>query len=231
MTARQVRRKRSVSFCVKKARQANAACRVFYQKGSMFFRRIISLTIVSFLSLFIVTNVSAHGGIPRLEISAERLSPGEPLQVRGVDFEYDQEATIALIGNQVEITMATVVADAEGVFIQNLILPTDLAAGSYAVRARTYDHVVISPLITVYGTPIMESEDTAFREQSDVQLGPVPTFPPGVATTAAISPASTEPPMQPATCRNLNPAILAAVLLLAVIGVVGTRLWRRRMKE
>jgi hypothetical protein len=187
---------------------------------------VIEAVLYIFVFLFVLLvpeEVFAHGGTPRLEISAERLSPGETLQIRGVDFEYDQEAAIALIGNQVEIPMGTVIADAEGVFIQNVLLPVDLAPGSYAVRARTYDHVVISPLITVGGTPITDEEETGIRDQSDLQLGPLPTVDgaaPAVATAAA--PVSAAPVETPAVSsgRGTNALMLAGLMVLVALAVL-----------
>jgi len=180
---------------------------------------------ILFLFILCAVPVSAHGGEPRLEISAERLSPGETLQIRGVDFEYDQEVTIELIGNQVEIPMGTVVADVEGIFSQNLVLPADLAAGSYAIRARSYDHLVISPLFTVWGTAIMNQEDTGIREQSDVQLGPIPTLAYGVPT---LVPQVQVEEAAPVPDRKTNILILALLLSILVVVIVGLR--RRGMR-
>lgn len=188
----------------------------------MFFRNIVSVIIVFVLSLLIVTNAAAHGGTPRLEISAERLSPGETLQIRGVDFEYDQEVTIALIGSQVEIPVGTVIADVEGVFIQNIILPVDLAAGSYAVRARTYDHVVISPLITVWGTPITDEQETGIRDQSDLQLGPIPTVADAPVAATAAAPVAAAPVETPAVSSGwgTNILVLSGLMVLAILVVL-----------
>jgi hypothetical protein len=196
----------------------------------MFLRHIVFLVVVIILSLHIVTNASAHGGTPRLEISAERLSPGETFQIRGVDFEYDQAAEIALIGSQVDIPVAEVIADAEGIFIQNVILPADLAPGSYAVRARTYDHVVISPLITVWGTPITDEQETGIRDQSDLQLGPVPTVAdaPVVATGAA--PVTAAPVETPAVSSGWGTNILILLGLMVLVILVVLALGRKRAR-
>ena len=192
--------------------------------------RHFALGILFLFILCVVIPVSAHGGEPRLEISAERLGPGETLQIRGVEFEYDQEVTIELIGNQVEIPMGTVIADVEGAFTQNLVLPEDLSAGSYAMRARTYDHVVISPLFTVWGTAVMNQEDTGIREQSDVQLGPIPTLADAVATvdTAPVAVPSSVPqvPVDEAISVpgwNTNILIMALIIAIIIIGLVGLR--------
>ena len=184
----------------------------------------VSFIFVLLFAVFVTSSASAHGGEPRLEISAERLSPGETLQVRGVEFEYDQEVTIALIGNQVDISLGTLIADAEGVFIQNILLPDSLAEGTYAVRARTYDHVVISPPITIWGIAVVGEDSNTFRDQSDVELGPIPTFVPagpGVSTASApIASARVEsPPASSGLSTNLF--VLAALIVFVIVFVFG----------
>src|SRR5262245_13572998 len=87
----------------------------------------------------------AHGGEPRLEISVGRINPGGIIEVRGVDFDYETEVTLKLVGSQVDVSLGTVVTDVEGIFMENLVLPSDLSEGVYALRATTYHHVILSP--------------------------------------------------------------------------------------
>lgn len=49
-------------------------------------------------SLFSIQPVLAHGDEPRIEISVGRINPGGVIEVRGVDFEYEETATLALVG-------------------------------------------------------------------------------------------------------------------------------------
>jgi len=186
----------------------------------------VSLIFVLLLAVFVTSSASAHGSEPRLEISAERLSPGETLQIRGVEFEYDQEVTIALIGNRVELSLGMVIADAEGVFIQNVLLPGNLAEGNYAVRARTYDHVVISPLITIWGAAITDQEDSGIRDQSDVQLGPLPTF---SAPAVAMTPVS-QMPVEATPAITWNPIIFVLTAFMVIVTIVMMRLRRKRLE-
>lgn len=178
-------------------------------------------------ALFVTSSASAHGGEPRLEISAERLSPGETLQIRGVDFEYDQEVNIALIGNQIDISLGTLIADAEGVFIQNVLLPGSLAEGIYVVRARTYDHVVISPPIKIWGAAITNQEDTGIRDQSDVQLGPLPTFPPAAAATVPVQPISAPVEASPIS-SGWGANVLVLIALIVLVAVATLTLGRKK---
>ena len=156
------------------------------------------------------------------------MSPGETLQIRGVDFEYDQEAALALIGSQVDIPMGTVIADPEGVFIQNVSLPTDLAPGNYAVRARTYDHVVISPLITVWGAAITNEQETGVREQSDLQLGPVPTLADAPVVATAAAPVAAAPVETRAVSSGWSANILILGGLMVLVIMVMLALGKKR---
>ena len=125
--------------------------------------------------------VLAHGGEPRLEISVERISPGGVMEVRGVDFDYDEPVVLSLMRSEIQIPLMEVTADGEGVFTQIVTLPADLPTGEYNFRARSDHHTILSPTITVWGAAVPDQEDSGIRDQSDVQLGPLPTFAPGVA--------------------------------------------------
>ena len=71
----------------------------------MFFRAIVAAAIVILLSLFVVPSASAHPMIPRLEISIERLHPGEVVDVRGVSFGMDDIVTLSLIGTGMDVSL------------------------------------------------------------------------------------------------------------------------------
>ena len=167
-------------------------------------------------ALHFATPVFAHDGEPRLEISADRLNPGAVLQVRGVDFNYDAEVAVALVDSttgELIISLGTVVTDVEGVFIQNVILPTDLPEGIYTLRATTHDHEVFSPTFTVWGTAIIEDQESdVIRDQSDVQFEPVTALPPGMVPTAVSQATS---PARPVS--NWNQEIIISVLVIAGI--------------
>jgi hypothetical protein len=129
---------------------------------------------VVLLAFFPAPPVFAHGGEPRLEISADRLNPGATLEIRGVDFEYEQEIKIDLLGEQTEVPLGTVTTDVEGGFSQVIVLPTDLAEGTYTLRATAYDHVTLSPPLTVWGSADLGGGEDP-TEQEDLMLAPLPT--------------------------------------------------------
>src|SRR6266498_4413088 len=117
----------------------------------MIFRNIVSLFIVVLLSLFVVPGASAHNGRPRLEINVERIQPGGVLDVRGVEFDYEQSVTLYLERKGIVVQLGEAVTDLDGVFLQIVVLPVDLPEGVYDVRAVTSHHDVLSPALTVQG--------------------------------------------------------------------------------
>jgi len=148
------------------------------------------------LSLLFAQPAFAHGNEPRLEISMERLNPGGVVEVRGVDFDYDEPVVLSLTRSEIRIPLVEVTADAEGVFTQIIVLPVDLPAGEYHFLARSDHHMVTSPTITVSGAALLDQEDSGIRDQSDLQLGIVPTLAPGVSSTPlpTVAPIETTPP-------------------------------------
>jgi hypothetical protein len=135
-------------------------------------------------SLLIAQPVSAHGDEPRIEISPERLNPGGGLDIRGVEFEFEEAVTLALVAPQARVPLGTVLADAAGIFSLTITMPVDLAAGTYVIHATTDDHVVDSPQITVWGSAVEgESGDGRLDEETGYGLlVPMPTSLSGVST-------------------------------------------------
>jgi len=169
--------------------------------------------------------VLAHGGEPRLEISVERINPGGVMEVRGVDFDYDEPVSLSLMRSEIQIPLIEATADGEGVFTQIITLPADLPTGEYNFRAKSDHHMVMSPTIVVWGVAVQDQEDNAIRDQSDVQLGPLPTFAPGVASTPLPQAAAWEPPASKGSSTTLIYSITAGVVILALLSI---RILKRR---
>jgi hypothetical protein len=145
------------------------------------------ITVLIFASC-LVQPAFAHAGEPRLEISVERISPGGTLEVRGVDFDYEELVTLSLMNVNVEIPLHAVTTDVEGTFTQIVVLPADLSPGEYNFQAKTDHEAVTSPTLTVWGVAVEDQESNGIQDQSDVQLEPVPTSIVAVATV--VSPAA-----------------------------------------
>ena len=126
--------------------------------------------LISILAFYIVYPVLAHGDEPRLEISAERINPGETVDVRGVDFEFEELVILTLISSGYELSLGEVTADTEGIFLLTIILPPDLAEDIYYFRAVTDDHEILSPALTVAGPAIIEGEGGEGQRDEDDPL-------------------------------------------------------------
>lgn len=192
-------------------------------------RKIIFKSLLSILALLFVLplaeTASAHGGEPRLEISGQNFYPGSALDIRGVDFEFEEEISLALIGFQVEAPLGVIVSDSEGIFQLTVTLPVNLTEGIYIIRATTDDHVVESLQISVSGTAAVE--DGNQREQEEPLLAPMPTYAPDVipTTQSAIQPAITT--AESAPDRNSLATILAVLLGMGILAALGSRAMRK----
>lgn len=186
------------------------------------------LSIFVFLSaLHFVQPVSAHGGEPRLEISPESLNPGSVLDIRGVDFEIEEEISLTLIGSQGEIPLGNVTGDVEGIFLLTITLPVDLAEGTYIIRARTDDHVVDSPQIKVSGMAVEEGGGQGPRDDDDSLLAPMPAFP--QPTPVPYDPSmDSESVVKPLTPAQLSLISLGVLTVLVLITILGLRLRKKR---
>jgi hypothetical protein len=175
--------------------------------------------VVLFLAFFSTTAVSAHGDEPRLEISADRLNPGSVLDLRGVAFEAEEAVTLTLIGPQNEVSLGSVLADTEGIFVLTITLPADLAEGTYMIHATTDDHAIDSPPITISGVADSGGGEDGQRTDEDPLLAPMPTVPPGPYPTALPQTAASQAPASQGISTTLLYAILAGVGIVALLGI------------
>jgi len=79
--------------------------------------------------------------------------------------------------------------------------------------------MIMSPTIIVSGAAVEDQEDSGIRDQSDLQLGPLPTFAPGVTSTPLPQTAALEPPVSKRSSRTLIYSILAGVVILALLSI------------
>ena len=185
----------------------------------------LCILFISLIASFFAHPVFAHGGEPRLEISVERINPGGIVEVRGVDFDYEELISLSLTRSKIQIPLSEVTTDVEGIFIQTVVLPSDLPTGEYNFLARTDHHLVTSPTITVWGEAITDKEDNGIRDQSDVQFGAIPTFAPGIVSTPIPQTTAIEPP---ASQGNLNVLLYSVLLGVGTIALLGIRILNKR---
>lgn len=182
-------------------------------------KKILS-SIFLFVWLFIgfcsASPVSAHGEEPRLEISAEKLNPGAPLDLRGVDFEPETEIFLTLIGPQTEIPLGKTRADAEGGFLFTFTLPARLTEGEYKVRAKTDDHDLQSPSFIVWGSGFYNAGAELSRDNADGLLVPMPTIPSPNARVSSPVPV----PVTSPTATLSVPGKAYIFFILAAVGLI-----------
>ena len=174
--------------------------------------------------------VLAHSSEPRLEISVERVNPGGVVDVRGVEFDYDQSVTLYLERPGILIQLGEVVADVEGIFLHIIVLPVDIPDGVYNIRALTDHHEVLSPALTVQGPAILgEGGGQGERDEDDGLLAPMPTFAPGVVP-GGVSQSSTHSvsPIAPVPGRNSTMFVALILLALGILVVFGLRIMTKR---
>ena len=148
----------------------------------------------------------------------ERINPGGVLDIRGVEFDYEELVTLYMERQGIVVSLGEINTDLEGIFIQTIVLPSDLPAGEYTIRGVTEHHDVLSPIFTVQGSPISnEGGGQGARDDDDGLLAPMPTYAPGVIPGGVSQPAVQPLPEQvPDSDRKL---ILSLVLTLAVVAI------------
>ena len=182
-------------------------------------RTIILQALCLLIALLVTTPALADGGDPRLEISVERLNPGGVVDVRGVDFEFEELVSLALIGPGVELSLGEITTNVEGQFIHIVVIPSDLPEGTYYFRGTTSRRWVISPPLTVWGTAIAEDGGQGPRDEDDSLLAPMPTFAPGVVPGVASASAPIASSV-PAEAPSVSSGWTASANVLMLTGLI-----------
>lgn len=191
-------------------------------------RHLVSFVIVLLLSLFVVPRASAHGRTPRLEISAERMNPGGVLDIRGVEFDYEELVTLYMERQGIVVSLGQVNADLEGIFIHTIVLPSDLPAGEYTIRGVTEHHDVLSPIFSVQGPAISnEGGGQGQRDDDDGLLAPMPTYAPGVVPGGTPQTENSQPAQETLTSDRNPVMLLALILLVGILVVAGAKATRK----
>ena len=193
--------------------------------------RLLSCLFVLVFLLCFVDPVSAHGEEPRLEINVERVNPGGVVDVRGVDFDYEQVVTLTLETNGIGVQLGEVVTDIEGVFVYFAALPVDLPEGKYQIRAaREHHDDVLSPALKVQGPAIVEeSGGQGERDEDDGLLAPMPTYAPDVAPQQTVPAVAQEMAQAQPASGPYGTVILLSLIVLGA-GIAAFRSARARQR-
>jgi hypothetical protein len=192
----------------------------------MNFRILLISAFLGALFFFVVTPVSAHGRTPRLEISAERMNPGAVLDIRGVEFDYEELVALYLERQGIVVSLGQINANLEGIFIHTIVLPSDLPSGEYSIRGVTEHHDVLSPVFSVQGPAVaVEGGGQGERDDDDGLLAPMPTSAPGVVPGAVTQPA-VQPAFEQPPGSSRRPVLLVLLGSVAVGILIAARLRR-----
>ena len=173
--------------------------------------------------LFVQVGVTAgHGGVATLQIGGERINPGGTVDVRGdMTTEGPVEISIVAEGDVEGRALATIDADAEGQFQAFLIVPVDLPAGAYAVRAQSTAEQASAP-IEIAGAAV-GGEEGQLPGQDEALAGHPPAVDPSSAAALGVpDPVATSRPFVPSSPdEHINLPIVTLVTLASAAIALG----------
>ena len=152
----------------------------------------VALVVLTFQAPWVA---QAHDGPPRLELSAERLNPGAPLEVRGVNIAPEQPVMLALVGGGTEYALGQALGDPHGDFTLAIEVPREATSGDYTVRAFGTNRVVVAARLAIAGAPVAAEGEGEQRDESEPLLAPMPQPQPApiLPTAAGSLPAAPAP--------------------------------------
>ena len=175
--------------------------------------------------MVLASQAGAHGGIPTLQLTADRINPGGSVELRG-DMTGDEPVALSLqAGDGSMLALGRIETDWEGHFVASVAIPADVAAGTYIVRVTSPFEEATTRLV-VAGPPLLpEAEGQPLgRDEALAGPGSVATAPAGQAATQW-----TPPPGADSTVRVIGAVIVVALVLLFAFGF-GT-IARRRTRR
>jgi hypothetical protein len=114
-------------------------------------RRFAVSTALAMASLVgLAATASAHpGGSVAIALSAERLPPGGPLELIGIDFQPHETLDVIIEGPSGRSRIGPVTAGSDGHFQFVLLLPEDLDAGTYTIDVISGSGIIQRELFIV----------------------------------------------------------------------------------
>lgn len=124
--------------------------------------------------------VTAHegDGEAKIEVEPASVTAGDKVVLAGSGLEPDNDRVLVLAGEGLTIEFGTVKTDAEGMFSEELTIPSHLPSGNYELRAIG-DETLTTPLAVTaaaggaQASPVANapSETVAARQRSPLELG------------------------------------------------------------
>lgn len=154
---------------------------------------------------------AAHDGSPTLQVGAERVNPGGTLEVIG-DLKAEGTVALTLVAGTggTPRPLGTASADHDGNFQAFVIVPADVPAGSYSVRARSEVDEASVPIL-VGRVPETGADDGRLPGQDEALAGT------GASSNAVPSIAVPVAPEPDAVETSVGVIPIALVVLVAVV--------------
>lgn len=157
--------------------------------------------------------VQAHGGVPALQLGAERISPGGTIELLG-DMTTEGTVDLRLVAGTTVRSLGTADADYEGHFQVFVIVPADIPTGTYTVHAESAVERASAPLV-VAGAPI-GGEEGQLPGQDEARAGVLP----GASGAAVVDGSGGETIVDGPDAAPVNVSILPVVVIGAVVAAV-----------
>ena len=189
-------------------------------------RRVAGFVVATTAWLMVLASqASAHGGIPSLQLTADRINPGGSVELRG-DMTGDEPVDLSLqAGDGSTLALGRIETDWEGHFVTAVSIPADVAAGTYIVRVTSPFEEATTRLV-VAGPPLLPGAEgqPLGRDEALAERGSVAAAPAGQTATQW-----TPPPGADSTVRVIGAVIVVALVLVfaLAVGTVSRRRTRR----
>jgi hypothetical protein len=177
----------------------------------------VALAVLTFQAAWVA---QAHDGPARLELNAEWLNPGAPLEVRGINIAPELPISLALVGGGTEFSLGQVLGDPHGDFTLAIEVPREATGGNYTVRAFGTNRVVVTAQLVIAGAPVAAEGEGGQRDESEPLLAPMPRPQPAPLLPAAASSLPEAPaPAAPQLGGLALWALAGVALAVAAIGL------------
>jgi FtsP/CotA-like multicopper oxidase with cupredoxin domain len=174
------------------------------------------------MSTVAVTTVAAHGGVPILQVSSERVQPGGSLDVLAdMTSQGSFEVILLAPAGAEQWTLGRFDTDYEDHIRVVVVIPTDVPAGGYQIVARGDREEASAPL-EVSGSP--DTGETGQRLGQDEARAPVPSD----AGLGPTTPSTVDESSMATETSQLVAAFMAGVLAILASLAIGLLARSRR---
>jgi hypothetical protein len=176
----------------------------------------MSAVLAAMAWLLLVASVSAHGGVPTLQLNTDRINPGGTVELRG-DMTGDEPVELSLqAADGSTLALGSIETDWEGHFVAALTMPIDVAAGTYVVQVKSPFEEATTKVV-VAGPPLAQEGEGQPLGRDEALAGQ----PIAVASAAAGQPAAQwiPPPGADSSIRVIGAVIVVALVLVVAFGL------------